>query len=71
MDGSEMEMSLLGIASEVRPTKVGVNEQTSKKYRINEETGEKTRLQGGGQRQRSINKAEKRKEKSLAFWERL
>lgn len=44
MDGSEMEISLLGIAAEVRPTKTAVNEQTSKKYRINEETGEKTRL---------------------------
>lgn len=41
---SEMEQSLIGVASDVRPTKEGLDSPVSKKFTVDEKTGEKTRL---------------------------
>ena len=67
----EMEQSLIGVASDVRPTKDGLDSPISKKFMVNEKTGEKTRLSPNNPRSASASKAERRKERSLAFWDRL
>ena len=71
MTPSEMEESLIGVATDVRPTKTGLDSPISKKYMINDETGEKTRLRGNKARSESTTKGERRKERSLAFWDKL
>ena len=68
-----MEESLLGIASDIRPTKDGLESSgvnTAKKYTVDEQ-GEKIRLKGNSPRTSNKSKSERRQERSIAFWERL
>lgn len=74
LNPAQMEESLLGIASEVRPTKNGLEmsgAKTAKKYQVDEESGEKIRLKGNAPRSEGKSKGERRQERSLAFWDRL
>jgi len=73
LNPAQMEESLLGIASEVKPTKDGLESSgvnTSKKYTIDEQ-GEKIRIKGNSPRTSNKSKGERRQERSIAFWDRL
>ena len=44
LDAAQMDESLLGIASDIKPTKEALFQQTSKNYYIDPESGDKSRL---------------------------
>jgi hypothetical protein len=72
LNPAEMEQSMLGIASDVKPTKDGLGpSKDNKKYSINPESGEKSRLGENAPRRSSGSKNDRKKERSLAFWDRL
>jgi len=65
----EMEDSLVGFAVGMKPTKKDLDAQTSKKYRFNEE-GMKERIQSD-RADNGKTKSQRKKERSIAFWDRL
>lgn len=73
MNPGEMDDSLLAIASQIKPTKSDylTGEVSNKKYIIDPDTGDKTRLKGNAPRKSSNTKSERKKERSLAFWDKL
>lgn len=73
LNPAEMDQSLLGIASDVLPTKDGLEDpaSTRKKYTVDRESGEKTRLKANSPRKSSNTKSERKKDRSLAFWDKL
>ena len=73
MNPGEMDDSLLAIASQIKPTKSDylTGDVSNKKYIIDPDTGDKTRLKGNAPRKSSNTKSERKKERSLAFWDKL
>ena len=71
LNPAQMEESLLGIAADLEPTRGDINSNHNKKYIIDEQSGDKTRLKGNSPKKSSGTKGERKKERSIAFWERL
>ncbi|CDW81632.1 rbfa domain containing protein [Stylonychia lemnae] len=67
----EMEESLISAASSIKPKKHDLEAQLSKNYTIDPETGEKTRIHKGNSKASKNSKTERKKEKSLMFWDKL
>ena len=67
-----MEESLIAAASEIKPKKYDLNDQSrNKKYQIDPETGDKLRSNRKPGSKAGLSKTERKKEKSLYFWDRL
>lgn len=70
MQPQEMGENLMALASTLEPTKRHLDENPNKKFSFNDK-GEKVRANSGRGRENSKTKGARKKERSLAFWDRL
>jgi hypothetical protein len=68
----EMEENLMGLAATLEPTKRDLEENPNKNFTFDPNTGAKTRVpKDNGNGGKSPSKADRRKQRSNAFWDKL
>lgn len=71
LNPAEMEESMIGLATELTPTKGDINENKNKRFTYDKESGDKVRLKGNNPRKSGNSRVERKQERSQAFWDRL
>ena len=67
MSNFELSESLLGAAAEIQPIKGDPDNPVSKKYKLDPKTGDKIR----NHKNETRSKSERKKERSMAFWDKI